>query len=143
MSWKKFLNPKNWFDGEVERAEQMALGAGAFLFVLSILFYFRANPHRAQLFSVLAVSIAGLGIIYPRALIPLERTLRAVIFAISWLNTKLMLILVFYLVFTPMAFLLKLMGKKLLETEIDPSRESYFEPREEEEYKPEKDELQF
>jgi hypothetical protein len=53
------------------------------------------------------------------------------------------LTLVFYLVFTPFGFILKLFGKKLVDKDFQKNVETYFEPKEEKEYHPEQDELQF
>ena len=140
---KKYLNPKTWFEGEISPAEQMALGMGLALLVLSIVTDLRGHPLRAEKLSIIATIIAGLGIVYPRILLPFEKILRNTVRFLAWLNTKVVLTLVYYFVFTPTAFLLKLFGKKLLDTEFRKDVESYFEPKKEEDYKPDRDELQF
>ena len=140
---KKYLNPKTWFEGAIDPAEQMALGMGLALLVLSIITDLRGHPLRAEKLSIIATIIAGLGIAYPRILLPFEKILRNTVFFLAWLNTKIMLTLVYYFVFTPTAFLLKLFGKKLMDTEFRKDVESYFETKKEEDYKPERDELQF
>ena len=142
-SLKELFNPGTWFSGSSRPAEQMALGIALVLFLLSLFSYFRGLPARAENLSLAGAIIAGVGILFPRLLLPFEKLTRNLVFFIAWLNTKLILILVFYLVITPTGLLLRLFGKKLLETEINPERETYFEPREEGEYRPERDELQF
>ncbi len=121
----------------------MGLGMGLALFILALIGFLRGNPDRAQTFSIIAALIAGSAIAYPRLLLPLEKILRNSVLGLAWLNTKLMLVLVYYFVFTPAGFLLKLFGKKLLEKEFRGKVESYFEKKQEQTYRPESDERQF
>ena len=140
---QNLFSPRKWFEGDPGPAEKMALGLGTALLVLSIVGYLRGLPLRAEKLSVIAALIVAAGIIYPRALLPLEKILRNAFFGLAWLNTKLMLGLVYYLVFTPFGFAAKLSGKKLIEAGFRKEVESYFEPRPEQDYRPEQDELQF
>lgn len=141
--FKSWLNPKKWFEGDSRPAEQVGLGLGTAFFVLALVAFLREMFARAETLSIIAALIAGSAIIYPRMLVPLEKILRKSFLALAWLNTKLMLILVYYLVFTPIGLLLKLFGKKLLEKEFPGKGDSYFEQRQESEYRPDRDELQF
>ncbi len=137
------LNPRTWFQGDQTPAEKMGLGMGTALFLLALIAFLRDQPLRAEKISLIAAVVAGLAIVYPRVLLPLEKILRQAVLGLAWLNTKLMLALVYYSVFTPARFLLKLFGKKLLEREFRGKADSYFEPKEEKEYRPDQDELQF
>jgi hypothetical protein len=121
----------------------MALGMGVVFFVLAFISFVKGSPVKAEKLSIVAACITAIGIVYPRLLLPFEKLLRNLVLGLAWLNTKVMLVLVYYLVFAPMGFVLKLFGKKLLTTEFKEERESYFDPRPEEDYKPERDELQF
>jgi len=140
---REWLKPATWFKGEIGPAEQMALGMGVALLVLSIVTDLRGHHLRAEKLSIIATLIAALGILYPRAIIPLEKILRNTVLYLAGVNTKVALTLVYYLVFTPASFLLKLFGKKLLETDFRKKVDSYFETRQEKEYTPEQDKLQF
>jgi hypothetical protein len=142
-SFKKLCNPRTWFAGDIVPAERMALGMGIALLLLSILTAWRGHPFRAEKTSIAAAVMAAFGILYPRALLPLEKFLRNSVFFFAWLNTKLMLLLVYYLVFTPAAIMLKIYGKKLLNRDFRKEVESYFEPKDEDDYRPEQDELQY
>jgi len=139
---KDWLKPEKWFEGEDKKAEQFSLALGMALFLVSIFSLFRGNPIRAEKLSIIAGLIVALGMVYPRILVPLEKIARGIFLGFAWLNTQLLLILVFYLVFTPLGLLLRLFGKKLLNTKFRGDEESYFEFRKEE-YDPKRDELQF
>lgn len=137
------LNPRKWFEGDDGAAEQMALGLGLALLLLSIISALRGHSLRAEKISIIPTLIVAAGIVYPRLLLPLEKILRNTVLLIAWLNTKLILVLVYYLLFTPFAAALKLFGKKLLDREFPKNVPSYFSVKEEKEYRPEQDELQF
>jgi hypothetical protein len=48
------------------------------------------------------------------------------VFVLAWINTKLALIIVFYLCITPIAVIAKLFGADLLDKRIDKTRQSYW-----------------
>ena len=51
-------------------------------------------------------------------------------FILSWINTRLILIIIFYLIFLPLGLIIKLCGKDLLERKIDRSKSSYWKQKE-------------
>ena len=51
-------------------------------------------------------------------------------FVLSWINTRIILVLLFYLLFTPISLVMKLCGSDLLERKIEKSRESYWHKKE-------------
>ena len=137
------FNPRKWFEGETGPAEQMALGLGAAMLALSIISDLRGFHLRAEKLSIIATLVVVAGMFYPRVLLPLEKILRNAVLGFAWLNTKIVLTLVYYLVFTPFGLVLKLFGKKLIDKDFRKNVESYFEAREEKECRPEQDEMQF
>jgi len=50
-------------------------------------------------------------------------------FFLSWVNTGIILFLMFYLIFVPIGLLLKLLGKDLLDMKIDKNKVSYWKPK--------------
>jgi hypothetical protein len=48
---------------------------------------------------------------------------------LSWVNTGLILFLMFYLIFLPIGLLLKLLGKDLLDIKIDKNKASYWKSK--------------
>lgn len=51
-------------------------------------------------------------------------------FVLSWFNTRLLLSVIFYLLFTPIALCLKLFRKDLLDRKIEKNKPSYWHKRE-------------
>ena len=70
------------------------------------------------------------GIALPSALRPVYVAWMKFAFVLAWINTRLILGIFFYFVLTPLGFLLRMMGKDLLEERIDKNAKSYWIPRE-------------
>lgn len=49
---------------------------------------------------------------------------------LSWVNTRLILFFLFYLVFTPIGLILKLLGKDLLDRKINKADKTYWKKKE-------------
>jgi hypothetical protein len=80
---------------------------------------------------------------YPLALKPVYRALMAVAHVLGWINTRILLGLTFYLLFTPVALFFRLIGKDPLDRGIDRGVSSYWRPRAREELDRDRFEHQF
>jgi hypothetical protein len=76
----------------------------------------------ALLFSILAW-------IMPLALKPLYIVWMRLAFILSWFNTRVLLITVFYLFISPIAMIMKLCGRDLLDQRIDKAKKTYWLPK--------------
>jgi hypothetical protein len=64
-------------------------------------------------------------------------------FVLGWINTRILLGLMFFLVVTPIGLILRLTGKDLLDQKIDRSAKSYWVKRERKEFDPKRYERLF
>jgi hypothetical protein len=80
---------------------------------------------------ILAAFFLLSGLLSPRILNPIERIWMKVAQIISMVITRIILILTFYLVITPVGLLLRVMRKDLLQMKFEPDRKSYWEMVEE------------
>lgn len=80
-----------------------------------------------------AGSIAGvfavLGLVFPNGLKPVYRAWMIFGEKIGWLNSRILLGIVFYGLLTPISFLMVLLGKRPLQLRFDPQAESYRVPK--------------
>lgn len=67
-----------------------------------------------------------LALVVPAVLRPLEYVWMKLALVLSYVMTRVILTLAFYLAITPMAFLLRLLGKDLLSLKLDPQQQSYW-----------------
>ena len=94
------------------------------------------------LYGIVAYALLSISL-WPPALRPTHWLLMKIAHALGWLNTRLILIVLFYIVFTPIGLLLRLFGKDLLSRKIDRGAKSYWIEKEKEEFEPARYERQF
>jgi hypothetical protein len=84
----------------------------------------------------LAYVLAGLGLVVglmglarPSAMQPIFRGSIKITYPIGWLVSNILLSLFFYIVFTPLGLLFKVVGRDVLQLRQPPGRESYLTPK--------------
>ena len=79
---------------------------------------------------VIAGILVVLGGVFPKGLTPLYRGWMFFGEKIGWLNSRILLGLVFYGLLTPISFLMTVLGKRPLQLRFDSKAESYRVPKE-------------
>ena len=77
-----------------------------------------------------AAVFAGTGLILPQALRPIYLLWMKIGHALGWINTRIILGLVFFIVFAPVALLLRIFGKDPLHRKLDNEAGTYRVPSE-------------
>ena len=75
--------------------------------------------------SLIAVAFGTMGILFPNGLGPLHRVWMKIGEKLGWINSRIILGILFFGIFTPMAFIMGLLGKRPLELGYDPQANSY------------------
>lgn len=88
----------------------------------------RGNTLWAVIFGVLAL-LGPVGLASPRAIKPIFIAWMVLVFPIGWLVSKLMLGLLFYVLFTPIAAVFRLTGRDALDLKPRADRSTYFVPK--------------
>jgi len=89
---------------------------------------YRGHVTAAIVFWVLAVALRGLAFVRPQWLKPVYVGLMLVSFPIGWVVSHVTLAVIYYLVFTPVALLFRLIGRDALERQFDRQATTYWEP---------------
>lgn len=97
---------------------------------LTVLFYLKKIVFMALLFLILLALILFQLFFHPQGLKSTEKVLLTAGNAFGWINSRILLSLLFYLVMTPIGFCLKLFKKEPLKTSLDPKTSSYWEDAE-------------
>ena len=100
-----------------------------FFAVLAFLPLLRGKPIRSWALAVSAAFLL-LTLIRPRLLHPLNRVWTRLAVLISKITNPIMTGLMFYALFTPVAIVLRLMGKDLLRLKAEPGAKTFWIPRE-------------
>lgn len=104
-----------------------ALLLSLILGVIGIIQFLIWNHERmASIFWILALLILVPGLFFPVILKPVYRLWMKFAAVLAWFNTRLILGLTFFLVFTPIGILLKLLRKDLIKEKWDAKAVSYW-----------------
>lgn len=113
-----------------DRARLVEFSEAALFFlgmVASPLAYFRGRPTLAAAFWVAAVLLRLVGLVSPQRLRPVFLALTLAAWPIGWVVSRLVLAIIYYAVVTPIALVLRLLGRDPLARRPDPSAVSYWE----------------
>lgn len=101
--------------------------------VIAVLIFVK---HRHIMIPVILVSAGffATGLLTPFLLKPLYCLWMRLAFVLSWVNTRIILLLVFFLIFTPIGLVLKLLRKDLLDRKIDKDKDSYWQRRQKKQF---------
>jgi len=83
----------------------------------------------AGLIVATAVVLSSLGLLWPPVLRPVYRVWMTAVYPIGWTVSHLAMALLFYLVFTPIGLIMRLVGRDPLERRFDPQARTYWQPR--------------
>ncbi|MFA4990108.1 MAG: SxtJ family membrane protein [Candidatus Omnitrophota bacterium] len=98
---------------------------GVALAAITLLFFFKHHRICMSL-AVISLGVFLTGFFFPLPLKPVYIFWMRLALVLSWVNTRIILVLVFYLVFTPLGLLMRMFGKDLLERKIERSGASYW-----------------
>ncbi len=111
---------------------------GVILTLVSGLLYYKGKPYYVYPLSI-AVFFVFSGLFFTSLLNPLFRGWMRFAKALAWFNTQVILVLMFYLVVTPIGLVMRLVGKDPLQRKMEPDRDSYWEdkslPKDPDQYK--------
>ncbi|MDD5449089.1 MAG: SxtJ family membrane protein [Candidatus Omnitrophica bacterium] len=111
---------------EGKNLRSFGLILGSILLALSIRLCFKGQP-MTWIYFVIAGSAFGIaGLVAPSILRPIYKVWMRIAHIIGWLNTKFLLLLIFYLIFLPIGLFMRLTGKDLLGLKMDRVKESYW-----------------
>lgn len=91
-------------------------------------FMFRGLPLRLWAL-ILAGLLVAPGVLCPTSLRPVYRVWMAVGHALGWVNTRIILAVIFYMLFTPAAIIMRLLGKDPMRRKLEPEAGTYRIPR--------------
>jgi hypothetical protein len=134
MDKSKFNNRKEW--------KKFAIGLSIIVAIIATIQYFYNHTIYIYLY-ISSILILLIGLISPIIIKPIFILFSYLGFVLGWFMTRLILAFLFYLIFTPIGLLIKLTGKKLLDTKFPGNGESYWIDRDNSDYTVENYERQF
>ena len=108
---------------------KFGITVGSVLVVLAIVFYFLDRSYFIY-FGAAGLVLIIMGFISPVILKPLNKVWMGLAIILGWLSSRIILIVVFYLVLTPISLIAKISGKKFLDLKYKSEKDSYWIKRE-------------
>lgn len=127
---------------ERRRLRSFGLTVGVAFVVLAGLLFWKEKPTYPY-FGGAGILLILSGLLVPSALRSIERVWMIGARAMGYVMTRVILGLVFLLVFTPAGLLIRLLGKDPMHLRFDPRASSYWHDREDEQIDPERMERMF
>ena len=115
---------------------------GAVLFFIAVFMWWK-EIEVYNIVGITGILFLAIGLTIPIALLPLHKIWMAFSIILGWFMSRVILLLLYYLVLTPTALLYRLTGKKFLELLSDPNANTYWNSREDEEFNKKEYERQF
>ncbi len=115
---------------------------GVFLLLLGLVFTYFSFPYSKTLLLSGGLLLL-LGMLVPVTLRPIFAIWMSLATLLGFIMTRVLLGIIFFLIFTPVGLVFRLLQKDLLDESIDPDAESYWKPRKPGPYAPELSEKQF
>ena len=89
----------------------------------------RGDQTAAAIFAAMALTLGPVGLVFPRVMGPIMVGWTVLAFPIGWIVSQVMLGLLFYGLFTPLALVFRLIGRDALELRRRPNATSYWTPK--------------
>jgi len=105
-------------------------------FLVITLFILIRHRHSILVTSIALSIFFILAFVAPILLKPIYIFWMKLAFILGWINTRLILFIIFYLIFTPVGLVMKLLGVDLLDRRIDKEKESYWREKEKRDFNP-------
>ena len=106
------------------------LGLAVILSVFAALNLYKGHQSVALTLLIFGAISAVLAILCQILLKPVYIVFMKISHVLGWINTRILLGLIFYVVITPIGFVIKIFGKDLLDRKIEPDKQSYWIKRE-------------
>jgi len=105
---------------------QFGIVLGIILGVFGTIHFFKQHATAYKwFFSVSMISLI-FGIFFPMKLKPVFKVFTKIAHAIGWVNTRIILTAVYYVILTPIGLVLRIFGKDMLDLKIDKNTKSYW-----------------
>lgn len=112
------------------------------LAILGFVGWYRSHTYVPAVLWTLAATLLLLAVANPRLLAPVEKVWMSFAAVLGWINTRIILALLFYLVFAPMGLIMRLF-RDPLDRKIHDGRKSYWLKKESREFDPQSYQNQF
>jgi hypothetical protein len=107
---------------------RFGLTVGIVLLAIASLLYWKGKENYTA-FGIIGGFLVVVSILFPIILRPLNKIWMTLAILMGWIMTRVILIVIFFIVLTPLGLIARLIGKDFLDLKIDKEKNSYWEVR--------------
>lgn len=122
--------------------QKFGLTIGTVLLIISALMFYYSTELRLH-FGIAGLIVIVSGYLFPKILLPFQKVWMGLALILGFVMSRLILTLLFYFVITPIGLIARLAKKDFLDLSIGNTKKSYWNYREQKEYKKIDSERQF
>ena len=111
---------------ELKDIRQFGSVLAGILLMLGVVNFLKGRTGRYAWFFCPGFVIVLLVLLIPKSLKPVHTVFKKIAYIIGWVNTRVILILIYYALITPIAFVMRMLGKDFLDRKINKSEASYW-----------------
>jgi len=105
---------------------KFGLLVGGIFFLFGFWIYYSSQSFVGIIFLFIGILLFAFGLLFPNALSSAYKVWMGLAFALGWIMSRVLLIVLFYFVLTPVGFIAKIVGKKFLDIDYTVKKESYW-----------------
>jgi Saxitoxin biosynthesis operon protein SxtJ len=122
--------------------KKFGLMVGSVFILLTMLLFWK---HKALYFyfGIIGLFLLLNGVLFPKILKPINKVWMIIAILLGWVSTRFILVILFFIILTPMGFFSRFFKESFLDLKIDDSRKSYWEQRHKDNPSPSHYEKQF
>lgn len=127
MSWIKDVKEElTTLEISKKILRKFGLMVGGIFLLIGFWIYHSSQSFAGIIFICIGILLLVFGSLFPNALSGIYKVWMGLAFALGWLVSRLLLIVLFYFVLTPVGFIAKIVGKKFLDIDYKVKKESYW-----------------
>jgi len=111
-----------------ETLRKFGVTVGSVLLAIGIILFIPGKASYVY-FGAVGILLILFGLVYPVILKPFNKIWMALAVILGWFSSRVILILLFYLMFMPLGFFLRISGKDFLKLRYDKNAKTYWEKR--------------
>ena len=123
----------HWHKSDKEY-RKFGISVGIAFILLAAFVYWKGGSTGAEVLGVVGGLLITAGLILPELLTVPYFLWMTMADGLMWFNTRLLLIMVFYLVLSPIGLLMRAFGNRPLDLNLEPDKKSYWKQRDKEEF---------
>jgi hypothetical protein len=127
MSWIKDVKEElTTLEISKKILNKFGLLVGGIFFLLGLWIYYSSQNYIAAAFLLIGMLLFVFGLLFPTSLSGVYKVWMGLALTLGWIMSRVLLIVLFYFVLTPIGFIAKLIGKKFLDIDYKVKKESYW-----------------